>query len=137
MQYPSDFTEDLRKKPICGVLATAVVTRRTFAEATAAIKANMLPHQKRHGGRTYDEQICNAVVSLGVGIREVPVRRQTLQRWVAECSQADRTYIVWTAGHVMTVYNDMVMDQYMHEHYTEHQSRRCFVKRVFEVTGWL
>jgi hypothetical protein len=55
MQYPTDFTDDLRKKPICGVLAVAVACNSSFSQAEDAIKRNLQPWQKRHGGRTYPE----------------------------------------------------------------------------------
>ncbi len=123
MRYPSDWNPEYSRKPICGVLSTAMIAKVTFDRATQAMKSNLLPHQKRHGGKTYHEQRLNALRELGVPFREVPVRRQTLQRWIAENQRTDRLYMITTSKHVVTVQNDLVADQYEITHIDAHCAR--------------
>jgi hypothetical protein len=133
LNYPIDFTDDLRKKPICGVLSVAITARVTFAKATQAIKNNLMPWQKRHGGKTYHEQRINALAELGVQVREIPVRKQTLQRWVYENQRSGTMYMITTSTHCVTVMDDLVIDQYQMAFIDDHNSRRCFVRHVLEI----
>ena len=134
MNYPSDFTEDMRKQGICGVLAIAVASRVTLAEAHAACARNLMPHQKRHVRRTPDDQIFACLREFGRTVTEVPAQRQTLRKWVDQCSQPNETYLVFVSGHVLLVKNDVVLDQHCLAHYDEHTSKRQFVQRVMRVS---
>lgn len=134
MDYPSDFTEDMRKQGICGVLAIAVASKRTLADAHEACKRHLMPHQKRHVRRTYDEQIIASIEGFGRRVEELPVVRQNLRKWVDTCSQPNETYVVFVSGHVLTVKNDMVLDQAALDHYNDHPSKRQFVQRVLRIS---
>ena len=134
MNYPSDFTEDMRKQGICGVLAIAAASRVTMAKAHKACADNLMPHQKRHVRATYDEQIVAAITSFGRTVTEMPVMRQNLRKWVHECSQPNETYLVFVSGHVLLVKNDEVLDQAALAHYADHPSKRQFVKRVMRIS---
>ncbi len=123
MNYPSDWQPELSKKPICGVLSIAMIARVPFAKATETVKANLMPHQKRHGGKTYHEQRMNSLRALGVPFREVPVRKQTLQRWVNENQRTGKLYMIQTSKHVVTVQDDLVADQYEITHIDAHCAR--------------
>ena len=133
MRYPNDFTDDLRRKPICGVLSTAMIAKVSFAKATDVIKNNLMPHQKRHGGKTYHEQRLNALRELGVPFREVPVRKQTLQNWVKCATLTGKLYMVTTSKHVVTVRDELVADQCEINYIDDHVARRCFVRHVVEI----
>lgn len=134
MQYPKDFTSELRRKPICGVLSVAMIAGTTFANATKAIKDNMLPHQKRHGGKTYVEQRCGALRQLGIGYREIKVEgRQTLRNVIRNYCRPGRTYMITTSQHVITYRDGEVADQAIIDHYEQHPARRCFVRHMIEV----
>jgi len=134
MQYPTDFTPEMRKQGICGVLAIAVASRVTMTDAHAACDRNKMPHQKRHVRATYDEQIFACLREFGRTLTEVPVLKQNLRRWVDQCSQPNRTYLVFVSGHVLLVKNDMVLDQVECAHYEDHSAKRRFVTRVMEIS---
>lgn len=134
MKYPSDWREELSRKPICGVLSTAMIAGVTFDHATDAIKKNLMPHQKRHGGKTYHEQRCNALKMLGVAFSERAVYdRITLQKWIANYARFGKTYMITTSSHVVTVKNGLVADQVEIADISEHNSRRCIVRHVLEI----
>lgn len=134
MQYPIDFTDNLRKKPICGVLSIAVIAGCTFADATNAVKKNLMPHQKRHGGKTYHEQRLGALRHLGVNfIEHKNVAKRNLSSWVALNAMPGVTYMVTTSIHVVTVRDGFVIDQYEHAYIGVHSARRCFVRKVVEI----
>ena len=133
MNYPTDWKEELRKKPICGVLSVAIIANVTFEQATQAIKNNLMPHQKRHGGRTYHPQRRDALRELGVSFIEHYFSKMTLQRWVADHARPDTTYMVQTSSHVVTVRNGLVADQVEIKNISEHNSRRCFVRTVLQI----
>lgn len=138
MDYPEDFTfEEYSRKPICGVLSVAILAGVSFAEATKAIKANMLPHQKRHGGKTYHAQRMGALSSLGVFFRERKVSsRMTLHRWVVNYCEPGKRYMITTSSHVVTVDEHWnVYDQVEVAYVGDHGSRRCFVREVLEIVN--
>ncbi len=134
MNYPSDFTEDMRKIGICGVLAIAVATDSTMAEAHAACARNLMPHQKRHVRNTYDGQIENSIKELGKQVFTVETPKMNLARWEREYGpERNRTYVLFINGHVMTYRNGDLMDQEANCSIYEHPRRRCFVKKVMEI----
>lgn len=132
LNYPSDWDTALSKKPICGVLATAVAAQVTFEAATNAIKNSLMPWQKRHGGRTYPEQVAEAMNKLGVSYTQLPdVQKMTLRRWHELYALPNVRYMVWTSGHVVSTYNAYAMDQCEINHIESFGPRRCFVREVF------
>ena len=134
MNYPSDFTPELRNKPICGVLSVAMLANVTFARATQAIKNNLMPWQKRHGGKTYHEQRLNALRELGVNFVQHPTpAKQTLERWVLTSADPSKVYAVQTTKHVVTVKDGIVVDQYEINPIEKFGAKRCFVREVVEV----
>ena len=134
MFYPTDFTDDLRRKPICGVLAIAVAAGTSFAQATEAVKQNLLPHQKRHGGKTYHEQRLGALDTLGVKYVELPKPpKMTLARWYTEHAYLNKHYMVMTSAHIVTVKNGVLMDQQQCCALEHFNSRHCFVREVTEI----
>jgi hypothetical protein len=134
MQYPKDFTTEIAKKPICGVLSVAMIANVTFARATQACKNNMLSFQKRHGGKTYHEQRINALKELGVECREIPVTQKlTLGATIELICRPSRTYMITTSSHVVTVAQDEVADQDTICWHREHPARRCFVRHIVEI----
>jgi hypothetical protein len=136
MKYPSDWKEELSKKPICGVLATAVAASVTFEKATDAIKRSLMPWQKRHGGKTYPEQVAEAMNKLGVNYTQLPQpERMTLHKWHSLYAMPNVHYMVWTSGHVVTVQNAYAMDQYEIAHIDEFGPRRCYVREVFIINS--
>jgi hypothetical protein len=136
MRYPADFTSELRRKPICGVLSIAIIARVSFKQATDTVKKNLMPHQKRHGGKTYHEQRMNSLRALGVTFREVPVySRMTLRRVVEDHCRPDKLYMINTSRHVVTVKNGIVVDQQEVNPIATHGARRCFVRNITEVVN--
>lgn len=134
MNYPSDFTYELSKKPICGVLSVAMIAGCTFAEATKAIKNNMMPWQKRHGGKTNHEQRLGALKELGVKFIDHEVTsRKTLARVIEDIMFTGKTYMINMSSHVVTYKNGEVADQYEISHIRDHGSRRCFVRNITEI----
>lgn len=133
MKYPTDWKEEYRRKPICGVLSVAMIAEVTFARATEAIKNNLMPFQKRHGGKTYAEQRKNALLELGFKSRELPVTKMTLEKWVGKCSELGKIYMVTTSSHVVTVIDGMVADQVEIKDFMQHGSRRCYIRHVLEI----
>jgi uncharacterized protein YbcV (DUF1398 family) len=134
LKYPADFTEELKKKPICGVLSVAMVADVSFKQATHAIAKNLMPHQKRHGGKTYHEQRCNALKDLGVHYKEIPVNaRMTLARAIGYYCQPGKTYMITTSSHVVTVKDSRVADQVEIASIKLHASRRCIARNILEI----
>jgi hypothetical protein len=134
MKYPADFTDDLRKKPICGVLAVAVVAGITFAEATEVIKRNLMPWQKRHGGRTYPEQLEASLRELNVNFHVLPIMEKlTLERWITKYCNPGKTYMIATSRHFVTFRDGIVVDQYEINPISVFGARRCFVRQVLEI----
>jgi hypothetical protein len=134
MQYPTDFTPELKRKPICGVLSVAMTAGVTFKRATEVIKKNLMPFQKRHGGKTYIPQRCNALKELGVAFKEIPLpRRMTLATYVRNYCKPFTTYMITTSRHVVTVKNRIICDQIEIAHIDMHNARRCFVCHVLEI----
>ena len=133
MKYPVDFTTELSKKPICGVLSVAMIAGVTFAQATQAIKNNMMPFQKRHGGKTYHEQRLGALEELGIQFRDMNVPRVTLAHCIHKYCDANRTYMINTSSHVVTVRNKVVADQVEIANIEEHATKRYFVRNLTEI----
>jgi hypothetical protein len=139
MNYPRDFNESLRNKPICGVLAVAICAGTTFERATAVIKDNMMPHQKRHGGKTFDEQIDNSLRDLGKRFYKIASwdqkerGRPTLRRAIEEYCVNGRTYMITTSRHVVTVRDGVVVDQTIMAPIAKHPAKRQFVVRIVEI----
>lgn len=131
MYYPSDWKEELARKPICGVLAVAVVADITFEEATNLVKKHMLPHQKRHGGKTYAEQRLGALDDCGVKYMPINVKRQTLLRFLRD--NPEGTYMIEVTGHVVTYKDGLVIDQSEIAPVEEHWAKRKFVITVHEI----
>lgn len=131
MYYPVDWQEELARKPICGVLAVAVVANITFAEATDLVKKHMLPHQKRHGGKTYAEQRYGALNDCGVKYMPLNVKRQTLLRFLRE--NPEGTYMIEVTGHVVVYKDGLVIDQSQIANVEEHWAKRKFIIEVFEI----
>lgn len=133
MNYPVDFTEDMRKQGICGVLAIAVASNRSMKQAHEACARNLMPHQKRHVKRTYDEQIIASILGFGKSVEHLEVARQNLRSWVSRCARPGEHYLVFVSGHVLTVKNGLVLDQHSYAPVDEHPSRRQFVQRVMRI----
>lgn len=133
MKYPRDFTVELTRKPICGVLSVAMIAGVSFAKATQAIKDNMLPFQKRHGGKTYHDQRLGALSDLGVRYRDIKVEKMTLARCIHEHCHPGRTYMINTSSHVVTYRDGEVADQNEISHIRDHSSRRRFVRNLTEI----
>lgn len=134
MQYPSDFTEEMRKQGICGVLAIAVAAGVTMAEAHDACKRNLTPEQKRHVRRTFDPQIAAALRDLGKEVTDYPIaRRQTLRGWVADQMPPYETLLVFVSGHVMVVRDGLVLDQVACDFTPAHPASRRFVTQVWKI----
>lgn len=120
------------QKPICGVLSIAIIANCTFEKATEVVKKHMLPHQKRHGGKTYHEQRKNALKELGVNFTELRPYG-TAQRWISE--NRPGYFMITTTSHVITVLDGYVCDQTQVCHYSEMLGGRCRVKHVLRVEG--
>jgi hypothetical protein len=95
----------------------------------------MMSFQKRHGGKTYHEQRIGALNELGVYTRDIPVeaKRYNLTAVIERLCNPNKTYMINTSSHVVTVRNGLVADQYEIANYNEHKSRRCFVRNITEI----
>lgn len=134
MKYPSDWKPELSRKPICGVLSVAMIAGVTFARATQAIKNNMMPWQKRHGGKTYHEQRMSALFELDLHPCELSFEgKPVLRKAIEENCLPNRTYMITTSKHVVTVRNNIVADQDEISHIDFHPARRCFVRHIVEI----
>ena len=133
MNFPSDWTEELVRKPICGVLAVAVAANTTFAKATFAIKSNMLSHQKRHGGKTYHEQRIGALKQLGVDFHDTTVDKITLNRFITSVAKPNTLYMINVTGHVI-LYNDgKVLDQRGLVNWEDYPNKKQIVRNVTRI----
>lgn len=135
MNYPSDWKSEYSKKPICGVLSVATCAGITFDEATKAIKANLQPWQKRHGGKTYHEQRVAALRSLGkeVIVTDV-VGRVTLGRVLREFDfKLDTYYMIMLSTHIVTLHNGWIQDQYELSPQDLNSNLRRQVKTIVEI----
>lgn len=116
MEYPTGFDQErLKHKPICGVLAMAIVCEVTYDVAHAACKAalfELFPYRKRFGGGT-NLRINDLVMSrLAVKFERHNVKGMLrLHDWVRRYTKPDVNYLVRTPGHIMTVRNHCVIDQ--------------------------
>ncbi len=134
MNYPSDFTAEIAKKPICGVLSTATIAGVSFAYANNLYKKNLMRGRKRHGGRTSHEQRCVVLTLLGVRYKEIPVTsRKNLRYTVENLCKPGVTYMITTSSHVVTVRDGIVQDQDEQSSFVGHGARLCFVRHILQI----
>lgn len=132
MKFPEDWTEELARKPICGVLAVAVIANTTFAKATLAIKSNMLPQQKRHGGKTYHTQRLGALDQLGVEYKD-QIWDLTLNQFITKHAKPNTLYMINITGHVVLYKNDLILDQRGVISWTDFPNKRKKIKNVTRI----
>lgn len=135
MEYPVGFDQaTYRKKPICGVLAMAMVCEVSWQVAHAACRQAMIdvnPHRKRFGGITNLEQLELVMSRQAVKFQKHDMTGKRILRlhdFVCYYSKPDITYLVRTPGHIMTVRNHCVVDQ----------ARSCnfLLRKNTKVTHW-
>jgi len=141
MDYPVGFDSAKHSnKPICGVLAMAIVCEVSYDVAHAACKAAMFeifPWRKRFGGGT-SLAISDLVMSrLATKFEKHTVRKGgpilRLHHWVRYMTKPDVTYLVRTPGHIMTVRNHCVIDQTRSCNFLLRENRK--VTHWYEIKG--
>ncbi len=138
LDYPTGFDkETMSNKPICGVLAMAIVCEVSYDVAHAACKKalfELFPYRKRFGGAT-NLRINDIVMSrLAVKFERHNVKGMLrLHDWVRRYTKPGVTYLVRTPGHIMTVRNHAVIDQHKHNNFLLCQNRK--VTHWYEIKG--
>lgn len=137
MDYPVGFFGSYHsQKPICGVLAVAIAAQVTYDVAHEACKRNLPKSRQRFGGKTYDVQRETSLRQLGCTVTHIDLRG-SLAKVISQLDKSKVYHIVY-AHHVVTVHNEMVIDQATKLHYLawpKVNSKR--VKSVIEIKkGW-
>jgi hypothetical protein len=100
---------DIKNDPLCGVLAIAVVSKKTLTE-TYKIMARK--HRSNWKGATTLPERMSALNKLGIEYDNVTFKAPiSLRKWVAQNAVNDKTYMITTTGHVQVVRNGHVIDQ--------------------------
>lgn len=129
MNYPSDFTPADRHRPLCGVLAAAIVTDRTLAETREAIRSQ---RSGRWGGnRTrYPRDMKAALEAAGKRYRIVHLEKpKTLaQLHRDKVLEHGKAHILSSSRHLMAYRNTVMGDQQGILPSTFHPSRRVRIQ---------
>lgn len=117
----------------CGVLATAIFANAPFPDVWNRFEAL----QKRKGawkGSTYDWQRRKVLDDLGVTFIEKNAldRGVTVATFADWMAKRDVMYCLNLSSHVVTLYNDVVTDQVMSCHWSEHRNRRWTVNSFWQ-----
>lgn len=118
--------------PCCGIYSIAVVVDKPFNDVFNTAKV-ILNKRNQWRGRTNSYHRRLIMEHYGVRFKWVPVSPMTVKRWVTQYTERDKTYIVEVNGHVFTVKNNVITDQYHCEnvHHSEQKQKR--VKKVWVV----
>jgi len=137
IEYPVGFSqEELRNKPICGVLAVAIAAGVSYQVSLAALKRNMPSHRKRFTGGTYDQQQLAALSQLGVQYQVTLVDGWRFGEMVeAGKFEADTTYLITIRGHIFTYRNGIVCDQSKNMLWSETLTKKKKVLRIVKIIG--
>lgn len=118
---PSDIVHDpkIRKRPVCGVMATAIAAGITFTEAFNYYKNLYSKKNRRFKGPLYDYEYITAMKHFGVRVEELNEEIKNLfidypiSKFIAHIGllDPDNVYLVITKNHVQLVYNGLVTDQ--------------------------
>ncbi len=137
MDYPVGFDSSIHaRKPICGVLATAIVAGVSYPVAYAAIRRalfTLYPSRKRFGGRVSLKMIEYALDGLAVRYAKTKILSGTRLHILVPTLKRDTTYLIRVPGHIMTVRNNAVLDQQKHLNFLLFKNRK--VTHVYEITG--
>lgn len=138
MDYPSgfDFGRD-NNRPICGVLAVALVAGVSLDVAFAACRRNMPAHRSRMRGSTYDRQRDVSLSQLGVRFTVLPTNNLSVIEFAALREDANDpfNYILEVRGHVLTLANNRLIDQCRNIHWTGYSHPRIKLKRIIRIDG--
>jgi hypothetical protein len=103
-----DGADGRRRQPICGVLAVAAVSGRSFQEVWDWMAPQMGPKWK---GATDHEERARALNHFGVRFGELRRCCMPLRWFVRLVARPGITYMVRTTKHVQLVRDGWVMDQ--------------------------
>lgn len=118
--------------PICGVITTAIVTHRSFAEVRAYYASQKRSNWK---GALYDFEIMRGIKELGAkSIRSVTtnVIGRTLKEAVRRLD-SNSVYVCFVNGHVCVIHKNKVMDQSGVVDPEKAWCARRYVWRLYEV----
>lgn len=124
---------DTPSGPVCGVVAVAMAASVPFSTAWDTIKT-IAGKSGNWRGRTHHHHRVEALARLGVSFKHVEVlRRMTLKTFIENHTVRGVTYKVNVTGHVVTVFNNAVADQFGVLNYLLHRSARQMVRAVLEI----
>jgi hypothetical protein len=131
IEHPADYCPSMAKRPICGVMSSAIVAKVNFDVAFAAAKRTN--DSKRFRGGMQVDHLLRCLEALGVKFSAMTMTNEKLQlqHWIALRAKPGETYIVYVSGHYVTVRDDQVADQGFSGHVSKHRSRRA------KVLGWV
>lgn len=130
IEYPADYCPTMSKRPVCGVMASAICAKVNFDVAFAAAKRTN--HSKRFRGGMHFDHLARCLEELGVNFRFASNNEGfQLQHWVALRCEPDQTYIIMVTGHYVTVRNGHVADQGYNGPLEKSRNRRS------KVLGWV
>ena len=139
MEYPVGFdSSTMNNKPICAVLALAVVCGVSYDVAHATCKTalfELYPNRKRFGGGT-TLRINDLVMNrLGVKFERHDISKNRILRLhdLVPRLKRDTLYLVRTPGHIQVVMNNAVMDQHQHVNYLLRKNTK--VTHWYEILG--
>lgn len=139
LEYPVGFDQErMSRKPICGVLAMAIVANVSFDVARATLKDllhELYPYRRRFGGAISLAMFERAMKRLAVRYdkREV-VGNLRVSRFAQVCAKPGVLYAVRVPDHLITMRDGMVLDQAKHCHWSELKSNRK-VTHYYEILG--
>lgn len=126
------FSESMRSKPVCGIVAVAVCANVSFQESEAMARATF--KGKRFTGAMADEQIRECLANFGVTYRHhLPERKMALKTWLNMYAKAGVTYMFFVSKHVITVKDWVITDQNATARIEDHWCGRKFVQEVMEI----
>jgi hypothetical protein len=136
LSWPADFDWALdKRRPLCGLLALAIVCDITIKKATADYQ-HVIGKTKRSSWKGYTQHKHYADVIKHnwkrCEWRKVP-EKPILRVWVDRCTVKGRTYLVRVSGHVMVVKDGWVVDQWHRAPAGEHRAKRRFVTDIWEI----
>lgn len=138
-EYPAGFKPELRNKPICGVIASAICAGVDYDVAHAAAKRTIASGRKRFGGRMRFDHVWRTLTELGATYELMVLKSghapMTLGHFAAYEAKPGVTYLVHVTGHFITLRDGYVIDQAYNGEVRYSRSNRRQVKGWVEIVA--
>lgn len=135
INHPDGFTNTDARRPICGVVAVAICSNRSLSECFNFFSERKKKYSNRvfTGPTLYYDRIC-ALKHFNVDFIELKTPKPLVfNKFVSNMTVPDKLYMVQVRGHVVTVKNNIVIDQGEARHFSKHWVKRMQVRRVIEI----